>query len=45
MGTTHFLLRRFRNDRTVMASKRLACNMRQMIALAGVRGLMKTILS
>lgn len=43
MGATHFLTRRLRNVRTEMALNVLAYNIKRMIALVGVRGLMAVI--
>jgi transposase len=43
MGTTHFLMRRLRNVRTEMALNVLAYNMKRMVALVGIKGLMAAI--
>ncbi len=43
MGATHFLTRRLRNVRTEMVLNVLAYNIKRMIALVGVRGLMAVI--
>jgi len=40
MGGTHFLMRRLKNVRSEMALNVLAYNIKRMIALLGVRGLM-----
>lgn len=43
MGTTHFLMRRLRNVRTEMALNVLAYNIKRMVALVGINGLMAAI--
>lgn len=43
MGATHFLTRRLKNVRTEMALNVLAYNIKRMITLVGVRGLMAAI--
>ena len=43
MGATHFKMRRLRNVRTEMAFHVLAYNIKRMIALIGVRGLLAAI--
>lgn len=43
MGTTHFLTRRLRNVRTEMALNVPAYNIKRMISLIGIRGLMAAI--
>ena len=43
MGATHFRMRRLRNVRTEMAFHVLAYNIKRMIALIGVRGLLAAI--
>ena len=43
MGHTHFLTRRLMNVRTEMALNVLAYNMKRMISLIGIRGLMAAI--
>ena len=43
MGTTPFLTRRLRNVRTEMALNVLAYNMKRMISLIGLKGLMTAI--
>ncbi|MEF3045797.1 IS1182 family transposase [Pseudotabrizicola sp. L79] len=43
MGTTHFLMRRLRNVRTEMALNVLAYNIKRMVALVGIKGLMAAI--
>lgn len=43
MGHTHFLTRRLGNVRTEMALNVLAYNMKRMISLIGIRGLMAAI--
>lgn len=43
MGTTHFLTRRLKNVRTEMALNVLAYNIKRMVALIGIRGLMAAI--
>lgn len=40
MGGTHFLMRRLKNVRSEMALNVLAYNIKRMVALLGVRGLM-----
>lgn len=40
MGTTHFLMRRLRNVKTEIALNVLAYNIKRMVALIGIRGLM-----
>ncbi len=40
MGTTHFLMRRLKNVRTEMALNVLAYNIKRMVALVGIKGLM-----
>ena len=40
MGTTHFLTRRLRNVKTEIALNVLAYNIRRMVALIGIQGLM-----
>ena len=40
MGMTHFLTRRLRNVKTEITLNVLACNIRRMVALIGIRGLM-----
>ncbi|OJY33283.1 MAG: hypothetical protein BGP11_20510 [Rhodobacterales bacterium 65-51] len=43
MGATHFLTRRLRNVRTEMALNVLAYNIKRMVALIGIRGLMAAV--
>jgi transposase len=43
MGTTHFLMRRLTNVRTEMALNVLAYNIKRMVALVGIKGLMAAI--
>ncbi|MFN4130802.1 MAG: IS1182 family transposase [Paracoccaceae bacterium] len=43
MGTTHFLMRRLRNVRTEMALNVLAYNIKRLVALVGIKGLMVAI--
>jgi len=43
MGGTHFLMRRLKNLRREIALNVLAYNMKQMIALLGVRGALRTM--
>ena len=43
MGTTHFLMRRLANVRTEMALNVLAYNIKRMVALVGIKGLMAAI--
>jgi len=43
MGTTHFLMRRLKNVRTEMALNVLAYNIKRMVALVGINGLMVAI--
>ncbi len=43
MGTTHFLTRRLRNVRTEIALNVLACNIKRMMALIGIQGLMAAV--
>jgi len=43
MGTTHFLMRRLKNVRTEMALNVLAYNIKRMVALVGIKGLMVAI--
>lgn len=43
MGGTHFLTRRLKNVRSEMALNILAYNIKRMIALLGVRGLMRVM--
>lgn len=43
MGTIHFLMRRLRNVRTEMALHVLAYNIKRMVALVGIKGLMAAI--
>ena len=43
MGATHFLTRRLRNVRTEMSLHVLAYNMKRVIAILGVRGLMQAM--
>jgi transposase len=43
MGTTHFLMRRLKNVRTEMALNVLAHNIKRMVAMIGIRGLMAAI--
>ena len=43
MGHTHFLTRRLKNNRTEMALNVLAYNIKRMVALMGIRGLMRAI--
>jgi hypothetical protein len=40
MGTTHFLTRRLRNVKTEIALNVLAYNIKRMVALIGIQGLM-----
>ena len=44
MGHTHFLTRRLANVRTDMALNVLAYNIKRMVSLIGIRGLMAAIL-
>lgn len=43
MGHTHFLTRRLKNVRTEMALNVLAYNIKRVVALIGIRGLMRAI--
>jgi len=43
MGATHFLMRRLKNVRTEMALNVLAYNIKRMVALVGIKGLMAAI--
>ena len=43
MGTTHFLTRRLKNVRTEMALNVLAYNIKRMISIVGIRGLLAKI--
>ena len=43
MGTTHFLTRRLRNVKTEIALNVLAYNLKRMVALIGVQGLMSAL--
>ncbi|MCL4068154.1 IS1182 family transposase [Pseudomonas sp. GX19020] len=43
MGTTHFLTRRLRNVKTEIALNVLAYNIKRMVALIGIRGLMAAV--
>jgi hypothetical protein len=43
MGATHFQMRRLRNVRTEMALHVLACNIKRMLSMIGVRGLMTAL--
>ena len=43
MGSTHFLTRRLKNVRTERTLNVLAYNIKRMIALVGIRGLMEAI--
>ncbi len=43
MGTTHFLTRRLKNVRTEMALNVLAYNIKRMISIIGIRGLLTAI--
>ncbi|MFC3061833.1 IS1182 family transposase [Paenirhodobacter populi] len=43
MGTTHFLTRRLRNVRTEIALNVLAYNIKRMVALIGIRGMMEAV--
>ena len=43
MGTTHFLMRRLANVRTEMALNVLAYNIKRMVALVDIKGLMTAI--
>ena len=43
MGATHFLTRRLPNVRTEMALNVLAYNIKRMVALVGIKGLMAAI--
>ncbi len=43
MGTTHFLMRRLKNVCTEMALNVLAYNIKRMVALVGVKGLMAAL--
>lgn len=43
MGSTHFLTRRLRNVRSEMALNVLAYNIKRMLALLGVGGLMRAM--
>lgn len=43
MGHTHFPTRRLRNVRTEMALNVLACNIKRMVAMIGIRGVMAAI--
>jgi hypothetical protein len=43
MGGTHFLMRRLRNVRSEMALNVLAYNIKRMVALVGIRGLMRAM--
>jgi hypothetical protein len=43
MGGTHFLTRRLKNVRSEMALNVLACNIKRMVALLGVKGLMRAL--
>ncbi|PTW47765.1 DDE family transposase [Rhodovulum kholense] len=43
MGHTHFLTRRLKNVRSEMALNVLAYNIKRVVALIGIRGLMRAI--
>ena len=43
MGTSHFLTRRLRNVKTDIALNVLAYNLKRMVALIGVQGLMSAL--
>ncbi|MBR9763013.1 MAG: IS5/IS1182 family transposase, partial [Rhodobacteraceae bacterium] len=43
MGHTHFLTRRLKNVGTEMALNVLAYNIKRVVALIGIRGLMRAI--
>jgi hypothetical protein len=43
MGATHFQMRRLGNVRTEMALHVLAYNIKRMLSMIGVRGLMKAL--
>ena len=43
MGTSHFLTRRLRNVKTEIALNVLAYNLKRMVALIGVQGLMSAL--
>ena len=43
MGHTHFLTRRLKNVRTEMALNVLAYNIKRVVALIGIQGLMRAI--
>ena len=43
MGGTHFLMRRLKNVRSEMALNVLAYNIKRMVALVGIRGLMRAM--
>ena len=43
MGGTHFLTRRVKNVRSEMALNVLAYNIKRMLALPGVKGLMRAV--
>ncbi len=43
MGATHFLMRRLKNVLTEMTLNILAYNIKRMVALVGIRGLMAAI--
>jgi hypothetical protein len=43
MGSTHFLMRRLKNVRTEMALNVLAYNIKRMVALVGIKGLLAAI--
>jgi hypothetical protein len=43
MGATHFQMRRLQNVRTEMALHVLAYNIKRMLSMIGVRGLMKAL--
>lgn len=43
MGTSHFLTRRLRNVKTEIALNVLAYNIKRMVALIGIQGLMSAL--
>ena len=43
MGTAHFLIRRLKNVCTKMAQNVLAYNIKRMVALVGIKGLIAAI--
>lgn len=45
MGYTHFLTRRLKNVRSEMALNILAYNIKRMVTLLGIRGLIKAMKS